>query len=200
MHLTRSYQDDHSKAIAEHLSSNELDQGIFHAIPALVPPVTTSLPIVDSMICGVLMLLNHELLPTKVRKNFKPSVLTAQQDVVLIAETDDQVKAKLAEYETMYTSYELPIVPKLVFRGKNFRELTGPYEVHYKGVVYRLDSASRAVDVLVKFSTVFGLEYSRICRLIWIFICSFIYDLPTAEQYESINKLKRLLEPSLPVC
>ncbi|XP_021711615.1 uncharacterized protein LOC5566000 [Aedes aegypti] len=179
-HLSRSYQDDHSKAIAEHLSSNELDQ--------------------DSMICGVLMLLNHELLPTKVRKNFKPSVLTAQQDVILIAETDDQVKAKLAEYETMYASYELPIVPKLVFRGKNIRELTGPYEVHYKGVVYRLDSASRAVDVLVKFSTVFGLEYSRICRLIWIFICSFIYDLPTAEHYESINKLKRLLEPSLPVC
>ncbi|KXJ71642.1 hypothetical protein RP20_CCG020066 [Aedes albopictus] len=179
-HLSRPYQDDLSKAIAEHLNSSS--------------------PTQDSVICGVLMLLNHELQPTKVMRNFKPSVRTAQQDVILFGITDEQVKAKLIEREAMYALYDIPIGPVLVFRGNDFRTLTGSYEVHYEGIVYRFDSAVRAIDVLVKFSTVFGLEYSKICRRVWLFICSFIYDLPVAEQYESIIKLKRLLAPCLPVC
>lgn len=154
--------------------------------------------ILDTAIGGVLILLNNELRPTKVTKKFKPSILAAQEDIILFAETDEEVASKIKELETTYTSYGFRPIPRLVFRGKNLQALRGIYEVRYRDTVYQLDSAVQAIDTLVKFTTVFGLEYSKICRLVWNFICSFIYDIPVAEQYEAINKLKRLLAPCAP--
>lgn len=178
-HLSRSYKDELSKTVTEHLNSPDLSQ--------------------DSAICGVLILLNNELKPTKVTKKFKPSILAGQEDMIIFAETDDAVASKIKEFESTYTSLGFQVIPKLVFRGKNFHTLNGIYEVHYEGVVYQLDSAARAIDALVKITTVFGLQYSRISRLVWNFICSFIYEIPVAEQYDSVNTIKRLLTQCIPV-
>lgn len=149
--------------------------------------------ILDTIICGVLLLLNNELRPTKVTKKFKPSILAAQEDIILFAETDEQAACKINEFETTYASYGFQPVPKLVFKGKSFKELTGSYEVRYKHINYQQDSAAGAIVIFVKIVAVFGLEVSKICRQVWNFICSIIYEIPVAEQYESINKIKRLL-------
>lgn len=126
-------------------------------------------------------------------KKFKPSILAGQEDVIIFADTDDAVATKIKEFESTYTSLGFQPIPKLVFRGKDFQTLSGIFEVHYEGLVYRLESAARAIDALVKITTVFGLQYSRISRLVWNFICSFIYEIPVAEQYDSINAIERLL-------
>lgn len=147
----------------------------------------------NSIISAVLILLNNVLKPTKVTRTYKPSILSAQEDIIFFAETDNQVVEKITEFNSTYASLGFSTIPKLVFRGKDITSLVGVYEVHYKGIVYKLDTAARAIDVLVKLSTIFGLEYSKICRLVWNFICSYVYDLAVPEQYESINKLKRFL-------
>ncbi|XP_062565876.1 uncharacterized protein LOC134228112 [Armigeres subalbatus] len=147
----------------------------------------------DSTISAVLILLNNVLKPTKVTKTYKPSILSAQEDIIFFAESDHQVVQKINDFNATYESLGFQSVPKLVFRGKDVTSLSGRYEVHYKSIVYTLDTAERAIDVLVKLSSVFGLEYSRICRLVWYFICSFIYNIAVPEQYECINKLKRFL-------
>lgn len=141
----------------------------------------------------MLILLNNFLLPTKVSKTFKPTVLAAQEDVIFFASSDAEASQKVKDFNVASYKLGLKPTPKLVFKGKDLKSLTGAFEVHYQHIVYRLDSAIAAVDVLVKFNTIFGLEYSRISRLIWNFICSFIYKLPVPEEYASINSLKRFL-------
>lgn len=131
--------------------------------------------------------------PTKVTRTYKPSILSAQEDIVFFAETDDQVVQKINDCNSFYESLGLSTVPKLVFRGKDITSLNGEFEVHYKALVYKLDTAERAIDVLVKLNTIFGLEYSKICRLVWNFIRSYVYGLAVPEQYDSIIKLKRFL-------
>ncbi|XP_065084640.1 uncharacterized protein LOC135706888 [Ochlerotatus camptorhynchus] len=147
----------------------------------------------NSIISAVLILLNNVLKPTKVTKTFKPSILSAQEDIIFFAETNGQAVQKINDFNSSYESLGFYTIPKLVFRGKDITSLSGGYEVHYKSIVYKLETAERAIDVLVKLSTIFGLEYSRICRLVWNFICSYVYDLVVPEQYESINNLKRFL-------
>lgn len=149
--------------------------------------------LLDAKICAVFILLNNHLLPTKVTKTFKPTVLSAQEDVIFFASSDAEATQKVSDNNAALCKLGLKPTPKLVFRGKDFKTLTGVFEVHYQNIVYRLESAVRAVDVLIKFSTVFGLEYSRISRLVWNFVCTFIYKLPVPEEYPSINSLKRFL-------
>lgn len=151
--------------------------------------------VLGEQISAILLLLNNFLRPTKVTKNFKPSILSAQEDIILFADTDEQALEKIDELNSTYTQFGFSPIARLLFRGQNIRSLTGVFEVYYKGVTYKLDTAARAIDVLVKLNTIFGLEYSRISRLVWNFICIFVYELPVQEQYESINKLRRYLSP-----
>ncbi|XP_062562792.1 uncharacterized protein LOC134226195 [Armigeres subalbatus] len=172
-YVKRPFKDELSKSIVEHLSSLELDQ--------------------NTKICAVLILLNNFLLPTKVTKTFKPTILSAQEDVIFFAETDIEATQKINGFNETVCKLGLKPSPKLVFKGADFKSLTGVFEFHYQNIVYRVDSAARAVDILIKFSTVFGLDYSRISRLVWNFVCSYVYNLPVPEEYESIIKLKRYL-------
>lgn len=126
-------------------------------------------------------------------KTFKPSILSAQEDIILFAVTDEQALERLELANSSYAKYGFSSVARLLFRGESVKSLSGVYEVHYNGISYTLDSAARAIDVLVKLHTVFGLEFSRISKLVWNFICSYLYEMPVPEQYESINKLKRYL-------
>lgn len=137
--------------------------------------------------------LNNFLLPTKVTKTFKPTILSAQEDVIFFAATDAEARQKIHEFNETSCKLGLKPSPKLVFKGENFKSLTGEFEVHFQQIVYRFNSAVRAVDVLIKFSTVFGLEYSKISRLVWNFVSSYMYKIPVPEEYQSIIKLKRYL-------
>ncbi|KXJ69394.1 hypothetical protein RP20_CCG027287 [Aedes albopictus] len=172
-YVKRPYKDQLSKDIVDQLASGKLND--------------------DSKVCAVLILLNNFLLPTKVTKTFKPTILSAQEDVIFFAATDAEAMQKIHEFNETSCKLGLKPSPKLIFKGENFKSLTGEFEVHYQQIVYRFNSAVRAVDVLIKFSTVFGLEYSKISRLVWNFVSSYMYKIPVPEEYQSIIKLKRYL-------
>lgn len=193
-YLDQPFKDELSKDLLRFIKSPAADKSNLEVFLRNIENLIVFLYyILDSIISAVLILLNNVLKPTKVTRTYKPSILSAQEDIIFFAETDNQVVEKITEFNSTYASLGFSTIPKLVFRGKDITSLVGVYEVHYKGIVYKLDTAARAIDVLVKLSTIFGLEYSKICRLVWNFICSYVYDLAVPEQYESINKLKRFL-------
>lgn len=139
------------------------------------------------------MLLNCVLPPAKVTANFKPSILRAQEDVIIFAASDEDARQKLDNFNEMYTDLGFEIVPKLVFRGEGILSLSGQFEMHYKDIVYSLPSAKRAVDVLIKLITVFGLKHSKISRFAWQFIRSAYYKVPGEAAYSTILRLRREL-------
>lgn len=133
------------------------------------------------------------LKPTKVTRTFKPSILAAQEEVILFVPAEDSADSTLEKFNEGYCKYGFQPVPKLVFIGEGVESLGGEFQVRYQNFTYRLDSATRALDVLIKFGAVFGQEHSRITRLVWIFITSFFYNVPVQEQYECFDKLKEYL-------
>ncbi|XP_065086695.1 uncharacterized protein LOC135708506 [Ochlerotatus camptorhynchus] len=172
-YLDRPYKDDFSKNILECLTSPESD--------------------LDVKTCAVLLLLNNVLKPTKVTRKFKPSILAAQEEIILFAASNDLATGVFTKFNEDYSKYGFQPVPKLIFIGEGIGSLEGEFQVRFQDFSYRFDSASRAIDVLVKFCGVFGLEHSRISRLVWLFISAFFYNVPVQEQYECINSLKAYL-------
>ncbi|XP_062549483.1 uncharacterized protein LOC134214054 [Armigeres subalbatus] len=141
-YLDRPYKDEISKSILDCLKNADTD--------------------INSKHCSILLLLNNVLKPTKVTRIFKPSVLVAQEDVILFAATDDDASATLDKFMEEYTKHGFQPVPKLIAIGENVTSLDGEFQVRYKNFTYRFNTLIRAIDVLLKCSAVFGLEHSRI--------------------------------------
>ncbi|XP_055613582.1 uncharacterized protein LOC129760027 [Uranotaenia lowii] len=173
-YLNRQYNDELSKDLLYHLTSESSDSNV--------------------KLCSILLLLNNIFKPTKVTREFKPTVVFAQEDIIIFASTDEEVDQKIAEREISYGKFGFPPTPKLLFRGENAWTLTGTFELHFKDIVYRIDSVAGAVDAFVKFITVFGINCSPVCRLVWNFIRSYVYEIPVAEKYECIETLRRILD------
>lgn len=147
----------------------------------------------DTKTCSALLLLNNVLKPTKVTRKFKPSILAAQEEIILFAASDQLAAGVFTKFNEDYSKYGFQPVPKLIFIGEGVDSLGGEFQVRFQNFSYRFNSASRAIDVLVKFCAVFGQEHSRISRLVWLFISGFFYNIPVQEQYECINNLKAYL-------
>lgn len=140
----------------------------------------------DSQICAVLILLNNILPPTKISKDFKPTTLLAQEDIILFVNSQEDISAKVDEVYSMYVEWGLPPTVKLVFVGFDAASLSGQFYVVYKDLIFQVESAARALDVLVKTTLVFGLEFSRVTRLVWNFICTHYYEIPGLAKYASV--------------
>lgn len=131
----------------------------------------------DTKICALLRALNTVLPPISAAPRFKPTILAGQYDILILADSRDQAISKV---QTIYRSYEerhLPIVPKLVAVGESLEHLQGRFFVIYNDICYELTSASRAVDVVIKMTAVFGLPYSKISKMVWHFISGCVYGI-----------------------
>ncbi|XP_062554068.1 uncharacterized protein LOC134219364 isoform X2 [Armigeres subalbatus] len=107
-YVDRPYKDDISKGILECLKAADTD--------------------INSKHCSILMLLNNVLKPTKVTRIFKPSVLAAQEEVILFAATDDLASATLDKFIDEYTKHGFQPVPKLIAIGENLTTLEGEFQ------------------------------------------------------------------------
>lgn len=135
-----------------------------------------------------MILLNNILPPTKISKDFKPTTLVAQEDIILFVSTAEGIRAKVDEVYSMYNDWGLPPTVKLVFVGSGAASLTGQFYVVYKDLVFEAESVARALDILVKTTLVFGLQFSRVTRLVWNFICTHFYEIPGLAKYASVLK------------
>lgn len=137
----------------------------------------------------MIILLNNLLPPSKVKKDFKPTVLFAQEDTFLFVDSEENVPIKVDEVNSKYEELGIPPCVRLIFVGSSAATLEGKYYVVYKELIYSLDSVARAVDVFIKTTLVFGVEFSRITRLVWNFICSYLYGVPGLAKYSQVLKL-----------
>lgn len=127
--------------------------------------------------------------PSKVKRDFKPTALYGQEDIVVFVDAEEDIQHKVDEINLKYAELGFPPVPRLVFVGSSVATLKGPYYVVYKDLTYSLHSVARAIDVLVKTTLVFGTEFSRITRLVWNFICTYLYEIPGLAKYSLVLKL-----------
>ncbi|XP_058814155.1 uncharacterized protein LOC131678034 [Topomyia yanbarensis] len=147
----------------------------------------------DKKTCALLLALSTVLSPISVASRFKPTILVGQEDT-LIFNSKEQAESKIKETYRSYAELNLPIIPKLVVVGENLDQLQGTFIVWYDDLYYELPSASRAVDVLIKLTAVFGLPFSKISKLVWHFISGYIYGIEQRESYAAINRLQTYLE------
>lgn len=133
-----------------------------------------------------------------VASRFKPTILVGQEDTLIFVDAKEQAQSKLQETYRSYTELDLPIVPKLVAVGRNLDTLQGVFIVWYGDLSYEFQSASRAVDVLIKLTAILGLPFSKISKLVWHFLSGYFYGIKQRESYASINKLQAYLETTKP--
>ncbi|XP_058821061.1 uncharacterized protein LOC131683247 isoform X2 [Topomyia yanbarensis] len=143
----------------------------------------------DSKICSILILLNNHLRPTKITKTFKPTILVAQEDTVLFVETETEIEKKLQNTYANYANWNFTQIAKLVFVGSGAANLSGKFFVCYDDLSYQVETVERAIDVLIKFNTVFELEYSRVNRMLWNFLCRYLYKIPCQATYASVDSV-----------
>ncbi|XP_058833277.1 uncharacterized protein LOC131691095 [Topomyia yanbarensis] len=124
------HKDEHSEKMAKYLRSADISE--------------------DSQISTLLLLLNSILRPTKVKKDFKPTILFAQEDTIIFVESDSDSRSKVDAVYSVYETWSAPSIVKLVFLAPNTLTLSGRYYVVYKHLIYQVDSVARAIDVLVK--------------------------------------------------
>ncbi|XP_058453375.1 uncharacterized protein LOC131432266 [Malaya genurostris] len=78
----------------------------------------------DARFCALIQLLNCVLHPHKVTGNYKPTVVTALEESILFAASDKDANIKLYAVYKRYQDFGLPVSPKLIFFGKNCKNLT----------------------------------------------------------------------------
>lgn len=135
--------------------------------------------------------------PQKVSVNHRPTIVNGQEDTIVFATSHDDAEKKLKALHLRYEELQIPSTPKLVVFGTDFRNQSGVYRVYYRNIYYTVSSIARAVDVLVKFTSVLGLNPSKVSYLVWLFIFHFVYGINRLEKYSSVTKLENYLSTVL---
>ncbi|XP_058839307.1 uncharacterized protein LOC131694822 [Topomyia yanbarensis] len=151
----------------------------------------------DTLICCTLMLLNCCVQPCKVSKTFKPSILTAQEDVFVFANDLESAKRSISELLDTYAAKNIPTHPKVVVIGTDYTALSGDFYIIFKDIVYQFNSLARAIDVIIKLCNVFKLPYSKITKLVWYVIEETLYNISRPAKYKGIEDLKKLCDAAL---
>lgn len=151
----------------------------------------------DVRFCGILLLLNCVLHPQKVSINHRPTIVNGQEDTIIFASTYEDAAKKVEEVYRRYEELSIPPTPKLVVFGKDYKNQTGVYRIYYKNLHYTVSTITRAIDVLIKFTVVYGVKPSKISYLVWLFIYHFVYGINRPEKYTSVTKLEEYLSTVL---
>lgn len=139
---------------------------------------------------NVLLILSTVLIPVKASQGFKPTVATAQADTFIRALNVQEAYTAVQKLYEVYDKQKSPACPKLVIIDENTRSAAVRYAVVYKAVVYEFTSAARAVDALIKLHLVLGLPFSKISKLVWIFVEKLMYSTETDYGgYLSVHRL-----------
>ncbi|XP_055524504.1 uncharacterized protein LOC129718104 [Wyeomyia smithii] len=146
----------------------------------------------DALFCCFLILLNCCVKPSKITKTMRPAILTAQEDVLMFAGSLDSARESIKTLFEAYAVQNITPHPKIVAIGVDYTSTKREFYVLYEDIVYKLDSAARAVDVLIKMSNIFKLPFSKITKLVWYTIEEVMYDTRAPAQYKQIEEIKAI--------
>lgn len=148
---------------------------------------------IDTKICAFLLALNTVLPPIAAGYRYKPTVSVAQEDTIVFARSVEDAHSKVQTIYSAYAERSLPVIPKLVVLGDNLNNLLGRFFVYYGDIHYELPSAARATDVIIKFTAVLGLPYSKLSKLVWYSIGDIVYNIDHRERYASCVKFRNYM-------
>lgn len=131
--------------------------------------------------------------PIAAASRYKPTICVAQEDTIIFADTLANAKRKVEAIYACYEERNLPIVPKLMAIGTGVSHIDGPFYVYFNDICYELNTAARATDVLLKLTSVLGLPFSKVSKLVWHFVSSYVYSIQQRETYAAIERLTKFL-------
>lgn len=129
------------------------------------------------------------LIPVKAAKGFKPTIATAQSHTYCIVKTKEEALEELNSTEPDGTE-----ILKLIVLGESDVIAYGECIVGFGNTRYVLPNVVRGIDVYVKISRVLGLPTSKISKLIWEFVITFVYGAGKSSSYASVSKLIKFIE------
>ncbi|KAL9702522.1 hypothetical protein quinque_006040 [Culex quinquefasciatus] len=148
----------------------------------------------DTKVYSLILILNTILPPITAGRKYKPTILGAQDDSILFAANEAEVRETVESLYAAYTAQGFPKVPKLVFLGTGPENFAGKFFVCCEPLQYEVNSAARAVDILIKLTAVFGFTFSKLSRLVWQFLSCTVYGLERKDTYSAITKVNRFLQ------
>lgn len=118
----------------------------------------------------------------------KPSISDAQNDMMTHLVNLNNFKQKEDELQELAIKEGLKLQPKIFVVGESISNLTEFY-VYLSGMLYRVNSLLKAVDLVLKICFVFNLEYSPKSKYVWIFLQEFFYEIPFTERIPKIQNI-----------
>lgn len=139
-------------------------------------------------------MLHAVILPARINKITKPSIADAQNDMIVHLVDLNAFKQKEDELHEQALKEGLKLQPKIFVIGESIANLTEFY-VYLNGMLYKVSSLLRAVDLIIKLCFVFNLEYSAKSKYVWIFLQECFYEIPFVESipriHNILNKFKK---------
>ena len=101
------------------------------------------------------------------------------------------MQEKLQKMKEINRQNKNKIQPKIVVVGPTLNDLEHFY-VYLDELKYKMGSFKKCLDMVIKISYVFQLEYSHISKQVWSFLESYFYGLESERFSEVINLINRL--------
>lgn len=148
----------------------------------------------DALVCCTLMLLNCCVKPCKINKHTRPAILTAQEDVLLFAQNVQSGVELVRKLLESYAAQGIAAHPKVIAIGTSYRDMSGEFYVVFDRIQYKVNSAARAVDIVIKMSNVMNIPFSKVTKLVWYTVGEVLYNIRAPAQYKEIEVIKKLLK------
>lgn len=128
------------------------------------------------------------------KKSWKPGI-AASQESFLILTSAAVVKTKIEERVAKYKEMGLTNQTYIIAVGED------RYKIQYclvilDAIIYRLDNLVKALDVAFKIQFVLNIEYSKECKLVWLFIQKYFYNIHLNSDKKSTSVLSLIQELS----
>ncbi|XP_055918822.1 uncharacterized protein LOC129950904 [Eupeodes corollae] len=138
-------------------------------------------------------LLHTILIPPRISKTCKPSISDAQKDMFVHLVSLNNFKHKEDELQLQAISEKLKLQPKIFVIGESLESLKEFY-VYLEGIRYKVSTLLDAIDLVVKISFVFNLDYTQKSKYVWFFLQEYIYEIVPDEKISKIKNIISKLE------
>lgn len=118
--------------------------------------------------------------PKRISPKIKPTISDAQEDFILLIPIINQLQERLDSLQSKFYKQKLNIQPRIILIGPSYAEI---FEclVYFDGVKYKCSSVRKCIDIVIKLSYVFNLNYSPISKEVWFFFQEYFFDIKSKQ-------------------
>lgn len=118
--------------------------------------------------------------PKRISPKIKPTISDAQEDFILLIPIINQLQERLDSLQSKFYKQKLNIQPRIILIGPSYAEISECL-VYFDGVKYKCSSVRKCIDIVIKLSYVFNLNYSPISKEVWFFFQEYFFDIKSKQ-------------------